>query len=182
MPNATELAAKETIEKASPSTETAAKSGDARPVTAQASKGTPRVLFVKVDEVRLYQPPQHPGAQVLIHDGQAFPSDVKANAPLGLQAMFSLEPSSTHAPSEASGVPSAPVLWEVAFRARRLSSSEVTTLGSVVGHVTDDGASGTARITTHGLPPGEYSLQIMVTAHDGCVGAGYGEVPFLQLI
>lgn len=142
---------------------------------AAAAPTTPTVVFVDVDKVQLYQPPRDLAAQVLMSEGQVFPSYIAADAPMKLEASFSLR--------RAGGVsaPATPVSCDVAFHIRNRSSAAVTLLGTATGEIGVDGG-GAARMTVGGLRAGEYSLEVVVTPRDGYAGGGSSEVPFLRLV
>ena len=134
------------------------------------------VVFAHLERVQVYQPAHGSSAQVLMSEGQIFPSYVSAQTPFGLEASFGLT---------GAGVPAAPggsVSCKVAFNVRNLSTSAVTALGTMSAPIVAPATLGSARIAVTGLKVGEYSLQIVITASDGYSGGGSGEVPFLRIV
>lgn len=137
---------------------------------------TENVVFVDIDRVQLHQPPRGSEAQVLLREGQVFASYVAANAPLSLEASFSFKNNAVRSAS------TGPMVCDVAFTARNLSTAVITQLGTTSAQVAESGTGGTAQMTLSGLHAGEYSLRVVVTPRDGYSGGGSGEVPFLRLV
>ena len=140
-----------------------------------ASDAGPFIVFAAVDQIQMYQPPRNSSAEPLLAEGQIFPSFVKADAPLRLEALFTFRSVGPHARAR-------PVSCDVAFQARNRSTKEVKLLGTAAGKVKEDGSAGAAQLIISGLGAGDYSLQVMVTARDGVAGGGFGDVPFLRVV
>jgi hypothetical protein len=134
-----------------------------------------RVVFGTIDRIRFFQPPHHQVPQDLQVDETPMTAYLAASTRVTFEAAFTLR---RVASAEAAGL----VRCQVEFRAKDLRTSTVTLLGVIPVRVEAEQNDAVARLTAVGLPEGNYSLQVTVTALDGVTGTWHTEVPLLQVM
>jgi primosomal protein N'' len=133
------------------------------------------VVFGTIDRIRCFQPPDHPVPQDLHGDDTSMTAYLAASTRVTFEAAFTVR---RVAGAEAAGL----VRCQVEFRATDLQTSTVTLLGVIPVRVEAEQSDAVARLTAVGLPEGNYSLQVTVTALDGATGTWQTEVPLLQVM